>query len=117
LSKFCAKVVDWIPTKRTPPAIPKSIGLRIPPTIPAIMKIAREPINIPIAKLSLRNGTLEIKAVTVAKITGVIKIALATAIISFDFRKLVKVPNFNEGVLIPRTILIINEKKDISADS
>lgn len=81
------------------------------------MKIASEPINMPIAKLSLRNGTLEIRAVTVAKITGVIKIALATAIISFDFRKLVKLPNFRLGVLIPRTILIINKKMDISEDS
>ena len=74
-----------MPTNNTPALMPSKIVDGKPPTIEAIMKIARLPTIIPIAKLSLRNGTLEIKAVTVAKITGVISTALATAIISFDF--------------------------------
>ncbi len=116
-NKFCANVVDWIPTKRTPALIPKRTGCKNPPTIEAIKKIANEAINIPIAKLSLRNGTLESKLVTVAKITGVINIALATAIISFDFRKVVKLLILRLGVLIPRTILIIVKKFSICLDS
>ena len=85
--------------------MPSKIGLAIPPIIDDSMNITSEATIIPIAKLSLRNGTLDNRLVTLAMTTGVINTAEATAIISLDLMNDVNPPSFNFGFKLPRTIL------------
>ena len=88
--------------------MPSKTDLSTPPIIEAMIKITKDPINIPIAKLSLKNGTREIIDVTVAKTTGVISTALATAIISFDLINSIKPPIRSFGIFKPATMIFIN---------
>lgn len=87
--------------------MPSNTDRKTPPTIEAMIKITSDPINIPIAKLSLKNGTREIMLVTVANTTGVINTALATAIISLDFINSIKPPIRSFGIFNPAKTIIL----------